>query len=104
MAAAAVLNGRPDGKAVERLLGRYCAGGGFRANAQAPLPDLLSTGVALVALKTMGANLDEIREPCLGFVESLWRDGGGFGGHDADLFEDTEYVFYALLSIGCLIS
>lgn len=103
IAAAAVLNDRPDEKAIEKLMSRYCEGGGFRANAQAPFADLLSTGVALIALKRMGADLDLIREPCLEFVESLWRDSGGFAGHDADLFEDTEYVFYALLSIGCLM-
>ena len=103
MASAVVLNGKPDGRAIEKLMSRYCEGGGFRANPRAPLPDLLSTGVGLFALQRMGADYDEIREPCLEFVESLWGDSGGFSGHEADRFEDTEYVFYALLSIGCLI-
>jgi prenyltransferase beta subunit len=103
MAAAAVLNGVPDETAIEKLMSRHCEGGGFRANPQAPLPDLLSTGVALFALQMMGADLDTVREPCLEFVEAQWRDSGGFAGHEADLFEDTEYVFYALLSIGSLM-
>jgi prenyltransferase beta subunit len=103
MAAAAVLNGVPDETAIEKLMSRHCEGGGFRTNPQAPLPDLLSTGVALFALQMMGADLDTVREPCLEFIEAQWRDSGGFTGHESDLFEDTEYVFYALLSIGSLM-
>ncbi|MCF7849334.1 MAG: hypothetical protein K9M45_10815 [Kiritimatiellales bacterium] len=103
VAAAVVLNGRVDEEAIKLLLSRHCEGGGFCASSTVTVPDLLSTGVALFALRTMDANLDAIREPCLEFVESLWRDSGGFAGHVADGFEDVEYTFYGLLSIGCLM-
>jgi prenyltransferase beta subunit len=76
--------------------------GGFRANLAAPLPDLLSTATALHALKEMGHNLNEVREPCLDFLDSLWTNEGGFHGHWADDLLDSEYTFYGLLALGCL--
>ena len=86
------------------LMRRFCEAGGFCANPDMPVPDLLSTAVALFALRTLNTDLDAMREPCLNFVESLWRDSGGFAGHVTDEIEDIEYTFYALLSIGCLVT
>jgi len=86
------------------MLERVCLHGGFAATAQGSVPDLLSTATALFALTQVGANFDSIRRPCLDYVESLWRDSGGFAGHAADEIEDVEYTFYALLSIGCLMT
>ncbi|MCX7006730.1 MAG: hypothetical protein NTY53_05695, partial [Kiritimatiellaeota bacterium] len=72
--------------------------GGFCATPQTPLPDLLSTAVALHALATLGVPLGDIKEPCLNFIDSLWDNTGGFHGHWADDALDVEYTFYALLA------
>jgi len=100
--AAALLVGEQDGLA-EALLGRAVESGGFAPTDNIDQPDLLSTATALFALVSRGVNLDDIQKPCFLYAESLWRDSGGFTGHAADEFEDVEYTFYALLSIGCLI-
>lgn len=76
--------------------------GGFRAFPKAPMPDLLSTAVALHALAGMEADLSAIREPCLDFVDSLWSAVGGFHGHWADDALDCEYTYYGLLALGHL--
>jgi hypothetical protein len=76
--------------------------GGFCATPQTPLPDLLSTAVALHSLATLGAPLGDIKEPCLNFIDSLWDSAGGFHGHWADDALDVEYTFYALLALGHL--
>ena len=102
--AAAVLVNRQNDKATEEaLLGRFVESGGFAPSDKIAMPDLLSTATALFALTSIGTNLDAIQKPCFKYAESLWRDGGGFAGHIADEFEDVEYTFYALLTIGCLI-
>lgn len=103
LAAAVVVNRQSDAPAQEALLDRFCDGGGFSATAACKIPDLLSTATALFALQVLNANLDSIRNPCLDFVESLWRDSGGFAGHVEDRFEDVEYTLYALVAIGCLM-
>lgn len=84
------------------LLARCQPRGGFVATPATPLPDLLSTAVALHALATLGVSLAAIREPCLDFIDSLWDNAGGFHGHWADDALDVEYTFYALLALGHL--
>jgi len=76
--------------------------GGFLAFPKAPMPDLLSTAVALHALGGMQADIGGIREPCLDFVDSLWSAAGGFHGHWADDMLDCEYTYYGLLALGHL--
>lgn len=76
--------------------------GGFLAFPKAPMPDLLSTAVALHALSGMQADIGGIREPCLDFVDSLWSAEGGFHGHWADDMLDCEYTYYGLLALGHL--
>ncbi|MEM1204217.1 MAG: prenyltransferase/squalene oxidase repeat-containing protein [Acidobacteriota bacterium] len=76
--------------------------GGFLAAPQAPMPDLLSTAVALHALAGLQYPLDTVVEPCLDFVDSLWTRRGGFHGHWADDELDVEYTFYGLLALGHL--
>lgn len=100
--AAALLVGEQDG-VVEALLDRAVESGGFAPAGNIAHPDLLSTATALFALVSRGVNLDRIQKPCFLYAESLWRDSGGFAGHAADEYEDVEYTFYALLTIGCLI-
>jgi prenyltransferase beta subunit len=102
--AAAVLVNRQNDKATQTaLLGRFVESGGCSPTDHVSVPDLLSTATALFALVDMGAGLDAVQQPCFKYAESLWRDSGGFAGHVADEFEDVEYTFYALLTIGCLI-
>lgn len=103
LAAAVLINRQNNAEVTAALLSRAAESGGFSPTDKITEPDLLSTATALFALTQVGANLDGLQEPCIKYVESLWRDSGGFSGHVADEFEDAEYTFYALLSIGCLI-
>ena len=48
------------------------------------------------------APLNGLRESCLDFIDSLWTNRGGFYGHWSDDAIDTEYTYYALLSLGHL--
>lgn len=91
-------------KSRQWLLERCHAGGGFFALPEAPLPDLLSTAVALHALSTLKADIDAIREPCLDFIDTLWTSRGSFYSNWADEDDalDTEYTWYALLALGHL--
>jgi prenyltransferase beta subunit len=84
------------------LLDRRLPSGGFVATASAPVPDLLSTATALHALSGLHAPIEEIREPCLDFVDSLWTNRGGFYGHWMDDQLDCEYTYYGLLALGHL--
>lgn len=92
----------PPAELAEWLLARCLPTGGFFALPGAPIPDLLSTATALHALAGMQVPLAGLREPCLDFVDSLWTNRGGFFGHWSDETIDTEYTYYALLSIGHL--
>ena len=71
--------------------------GGFRADPQAPLPDLLSTATALFVLKCYHRSP---RVSPQSFVEAHWLDSGGFGATLWDQESDTEYLFYGLLALG----
>jgi prenyltransferase beta subunit len=84
------------------LQARCLPAGGFFAVPDAPIPDLLSTAAALHALAGLHAPLNGLREPCLDFIDSLWTNRGGFYGHWSDDTIDTEYTYYALLSLGHL--
>jgi len=86
------------------LLERCHADGGFFAMDGAPMPDLLSTAVALHALSAMHADINAVREPCLGFIDTLWSPRGAFYGNWAEEDEalDVEYTWYALLALGHL--
>jgi prenyltransferase beta subunit len=92
----------PDPALAEWLLARSLPAGGFFAVPGAPMPDLLSTATALHALAGLHVPLNGLREPCLDFIDSLWTNRGGFFGHWADDTIDTEYTYYALLSLGHL--
>ena len=83
---------------------RSCAHaeGGFRAFPLAPMPDLLSTAVSLHALDGAQADLSNLREPCLDFIDSLWNAEGGFHGNWTDDVIDCEYTYYGLLALGHL--
>lgn len=82
---------------------RDAGSGGFRASATAPLPDLLSTAVALYALAVRQALPQDWVEGTGAFVESCWRDDGGFAASPDSGDTDLEYTWYALLALGCLV-
>ena len=92
----------PASPAIADWLLARCREGGFFASPDAPVPDLLSTAVALHALSSLHARIDGIREGCLDFVDSLWTSQGAFYGTWADDVPDCEYTFYGLLALGHL--
>ncbi|KPK77357.1 MAG: hypothetical protein AMJ79_03530 [Phycisphaerae bacterium SM23_30] len=97
--------GEPVDKSMAQwLLRQQHPQGGFLAMAAAPTPDLLSTATALHALAALKTPLDNIRRPCLDFLDSLWSSQGGFCGHAFDDTIDCEYTFYGLLALGHLDS
>jgi len=75
--------------------------GSFAAVKNAPVGDLLSTGVALYALKVAGADIRKIAPDCLEYIDSLYSDGG-FCATILDPDPDVEYTFYGLLALGAL--
>ena len=90
---------------LEWLLARVHLKGGFTPVAfvsESVIPDLLSTATALHALGLAGTPLDDVREKCLDFLDSLWTTEGGFKGSWADDLVDAEYTYYGLLSLGHL--
>ena len=92
----------PPEEAVDWLMKRCLPGGGFLAMPNAPIPDLLSTAVALHALDAVQADFSRLKEPCLDFVDSLWNATGGFHGNWTDDTLDCEYTYYGLLALGHL--
>ena len=92
----------PASPMLDQWLLARCRHGGFFANPDAPVPDLLSTATALHALRSLHAPLDAIREDCLDFVDSLWTSQGAFYGTWVDDTPDCEYTYYGLLALGHL--
>ncbi|MCK5804514.1 MAG: hypothetical protein KAI66_16870 [Lentisphaeria bacterium] len=106
-AAAAGVHGicgrRPSRHLLAWVQSQYSQGGGFRSSPNAPLPDLLSTAVALHTLRQSRVRLlPEVKRDCLVFVQDLWQEDGGFAGSIADDLTDCEYTFYALVALGAL--
>jgi hypothetical protein len=86
----------------KNLMAFYRSPGGFKATKTAPVPDLLSTAVALYALDFSGCDLRLIKPDCLNYIDSLFLEGG-FGSNPLDPDPDIEYTFYGLLALGSLI-
>ncbi len=84
------------------ILSSFHPGGGFVPFPLAPLPDLLSTAVALHALDGLQVEFGEKKEALLDFVDSLWTAAGGFHGSWEDDDLDIEYTYYGLLALGHL--
>ncbi|MFH1614199.1 MAG: prenyltransferase/squalene oxidase repeat-containing protein [Planctomycetota bacterium] len=76
--------------------------GGFTAIPRIHMPDLLSTATALHAMNLAGASFDNIRQPCLDFLNSLRTAQGAFCANQADNTPDCEYTYYGLLALGNL--
>lgn len=89
----------PDVAAAFLLAQRHPAGG-FIAAPDAPLPDLLSTAVALHALDALHVEWRDSRDTMLDFLDSLWTNSGAFHGSWADDHTDAEYTFYGLVALG----
>lgn len=83
---------------VKWLQQRQDESGGFRASEEAPIPDLLSTAVALFTLRLLGATVGD----AMPFVQAHWLESGGFAPTLLDDYSDVEYIFYGLLALGCL--
>lgn len=93
--------GRPVPAGVgEWFLARWHPAGGFTAAPDAPLPDLLSTAVALHALDALDVPWRDRRDTLLDFIDSLWTNVGAFHGSWADDEPDVEYTFYGLVALG----
>jgi len=84
------------------IMDSFHAGGGFLPFPMAPMPDLLSTAVALHALDGLQVSFEEKKESMLDFVDSLWTAVGGFHGSWEDDDLDIEYTYYGLLALGHL--
>lgn len=70
--------------------------GGFCASEVAPIPDLLSTAVALFTLRLIGNRPKSASR----FIEAHWLDMGSFAPTLLDEYSDVEYLFYGLLALG----
>ena len=93
--------GRPLPNAVgDWFLDRWHPAGGFCAAPDAPIPDLLSTAVALHALDALDTPWRDRRETVLDFLDTLWTNVGAFHGSWADDEPDAEYTFYGLVALG----
>ena len=77
-------------------------GCGFVPFPMAPLPDLLTTAVALHALDGLQVSFEDRKERILDFVDTLWTAEGGFHGSWEDDDLDIEYTYYGLLALGHL--
>lgn len=79
----------------------YRGNGSFAAVMRAPVGDLLSTGVALYALRFVNSDITMIKPDCFSYIDSLYSEGG-FCATVADPDPDVEYTFYGLLALGAL--
>ena len=92
-----------DKSVVDWLLASRWPQGGFRANQQAPMPDLLSTATALHALACVQRAPTAAQvEADLDYIDTLWTNQGAFHGHWAEDDVDVEYTYYGLLALGHL--
>lgn len=79
----------------------YEKGVGFKAFKEVESSDLLSTAVALYALKRANADLRTIAPGILEFVQANYFNGAFLAGN-GDETRDLEYTFYGLLILGTL--
>lgn len=91
------LSHRYDAETLRQVLSLQHPTGGFLSHAHAPMPDLLSTAVALfvLSLHHVTPSID-----ATAFIHAHWLPDGGFAPTLLDARSDVEYVFYGLLAIG----
>ena len=85
------------------LLGVWDDAGGFRANTQIPISDLLSTYTALQTMADLGCWEQVNQQSALKFVQSLRHTEGGFHAAVWDDAVDVEYSFYGIACLGLLM-
>jgi len=93
------LNEYNDTDSLNYMLGIQSDTGGFAATEHSPLPDLLSTAIALFLLRCYD------RRPNVSpknFIEAHWLDNGGFSATLLEETSDVEYTFYGLLALGTI--
>ena len=91
-----------DGSEEQQLLMSFASeSGGFRAFQHLEQADMLSTAVALFALKNAGCDLRLLTPGCLDFIQQNFINGAFLSG-DGDQTADLEYTFYGLLALGVL--
>jgi geranylgeranyl transferase type-2 subunit beta len=78
--------------------------GGFRANTQIPICDLLSTFTGLLTARHLGLGDSIDAEACRRFLSQLELHSGGFRGAAWDGETDPEYIFYGLGTLALLNS
>ncbi|MCG8448358.1 MAG: terpene cyclase/mutase family protein [Pirellulales bacterium] len=84
------------------LLSNLTAEGGWRANTQIPIADLLSTYTGLQTLQDVGAWSELNHTDVLRYLKSLQQPTGGFSAAAWDDAVDVEYSFYGIASLGLL--
>ena len=91
-----------DGSDEQQLLISFASeSGGFRAFQHLEQADMLSTAVALFALKNADCDIRLLTPGCLEFIQQNFADGAFLSG-DGDPTTDLEYTFYGLLALGTL--
>lgn len=85
------------------LLGVRDDDGGFRANTQIPLADLLSTYTSLQTLCDLGCWDQVESKTTVSYVRDLQHTKGGFRAATWDEVVDVEYSFYGIASLGLLL-
>lgn len=91
-----------DGSDEQQLLKSFASeSGGFRAFQHLGQADMLSTAVALFALKNADCDIRVMTPDCLDFIQHNFVDGAFLSG-DGDQTTDLEYTFYGLLALGTL--
>ena len=88
-----------DKELVKWLKARQDETGGFYASEMSPIPDMLSTAVALFTLLLIGEKPQSAKR----FIEAHWLDIGSFAPTLLDDYSDVEYLFYGLLALGSQI-
>ena len=100
-AAALMVTGQSEGysstRDVEWLRDEQKPNGGWCAEQNTPLPDLLSTATALFTLHCYDI---KPRYSATDFIEGHWLDNGGFAATLLEDESDVEYLFYGLLALG----
>jgi hypothetical protein len=92
-----------DGSDEQQLLRSFASeSGGFRAFQHLEQADMLSTAVALFALKNADCDIRVLTPDCLDFIQQNFNNGAFLSG-DGDQTTDLEYTFYGLLALGVLV-
>lgn len=86
---------------IQQLFNYYEEGTGFKAFKEVEEADLLSTAVALFALRKAGAVIKTIAPDALELVQNNYAEGAFLAGN-GDETRDLEYTFYGLLILGTL--